>query len=134
MSAAARDVRPTPAEIFADLTGIDADKCQRVLDALGVEYVDCPAAPPPAPDSATVIPFPAERRAGFIRKQMQAVARYDHDGAARYLDAVVRKHRATLERKGVARHLIEADVDALATTLAEKLGRRGNNTNMELQQ
>ena len=71
------------------------------------------AASAPQSRSAEIVPFPSNRRHGFIDRELRSVRDYTLDSAYRYLDSVVSKNRSRLERIGVASALVEADTAAL---------------------
>ena len=48
-----------------------------------------------------VVPFPAARRVGFIRKQARLMAHYNPDAAERTLTAQLNAQRAAMLRRGI---------------------------------
>jgi hypothetical protein len=77
---------------------------------------------------ATVVPFPFCRRRRYIARQLENVAGYRPEAAARYLDARINERVASLHRAGVADQIIAADIEPVRETfdagLARMFGRR----------
>jgi hypothetical protein len=61
--------------------------------------------------SADVVPFPARLRKRWINRQVNNVATYNVDAAARYLDKRIDERVAFLERCGVSNERIAADIE-----------------------
>lgn len=79
---------------------------------------------------AEMIPFPAARRIGFIRRTARATASYRAEGAARFIDTAVDKHRTSLLRAGVDAFTAHRETEALRSAIyverARLLNRRGD--------
>jgi hypothetical protein len=67
--------------------------------------------------AAKVVPFPSTRRVHFVRRQATSMLSRPPGEAELYLQAAVRRQRATFERKGVAGDLIESDARALEAAI-----------------
>ncbi|HEY8578639.1 MAG TPA: DUF6074 family protein [Beijerinckiaceae bacterium] len=59
---------------------------------------------------ATTLPFPADRRAGAVRRLAAQILNYNRDGGEKLLQARLRKHAACLAGKGIDPELIAEDV------------------------
>jgi len=67
--------------------------------------------------AAMVLPFPSTRRIRFLRRQAEYVLTLPPGEAELYLQVAIRRQRATFEKKGVERDLIDRDARALETAM-----------------
>jgi hypothetical protein len=74
-------------------------------------------------NSALMIPFPLPRRARFVAGLAAQVAERGPDAGELHLLAQLNRQRDALERKGVAKGLIEQELRALADAVRAELWR-----------
>ena len=68
-----------------------------------------------------VVPFPAARRVGFIRKQARLMAHYNPDAAERTLTAQLNAQRAAMLRRGIPPEVVERELRSLELAVRTKL-------------
>jgi hypothetical protein len=68
-----------------------------------------------------IVPFPATRRAGFIRNVARVLATYSADGADRTLQARLDATRAAMLRKGIRPEIAGREVRSLELAIRTKL-------------
>lgn len=64
-----------------------------------------------------VLPFPIVRRRSYLRKQVRFIASYRDDVAAKYFREAVRVQRQTMESRGIAPDLVDAEMSSLECAL-----------------
>jgi hypothetical protein len=67
----------------------------------------------PTGQPARILPFPVGRRSAFINRAFVAADEFP-DGGNEYKRSIMQRHRARLEKLGVAPELIQAEVNELA--------------------
>ena len=68
-----------------------------------------------------IVPFPAVRRAGFIRNMARVLATYSGDGAERTLQARLNATREAMLRKGIRPDVAGREVRSLELAIRAKL-------------
>jgi Family of unknown function (DUF6074) len=72
-------------------------------------------------ETAEVLPFPATRRVGFIRKMAAVLATYSREGAEKTLAVRLDTARSVMLRKGIAPDVVEREVRALELAIRARL-------------
>jgi Family of unknown function (DUF6074) len=68
-----------------------------------------------------VIPFPAVRRIGFIRRQARLLAHYNPDAAERTLAAQLNAQRAAMLRRSIPPEVVERELRSLELAVRTEL-------------
>lgn len=76
------------------------------------------------PPQATVLPFPAARRVGYVRKNARNASTFKRpEAVARYFDERAAEARTRLVRAGVDPAIAEADAEVLRSALWREFSR-----------
>ena len=71
--------------------------------------------------TAEIVPFPAARRVGFVRKMVRLMVSYRPEGAERALQLRLEATRDAMLRRGLPADVVEREIRSLESAIRTKL-------------
>jgi hypothetical protein len=71
--------------------------------------------------TAKVVPFPAARRVGFVRRMAELLASYHPDAAERTLSARLHATRSAMLRRGLPSEVVEREIRSLELAIRARM-------------